>query len=166
MKKCPLLSLGVPIVATLLSIGLQNSCAQSIVLDKNEEQVLQKFSWLPYGFYTESFGLGIGAAAGYSGWPQEQANVFLAATVGTKGSYNLLAGMHDWQVPKVPRLVANPLACFGLYQDQRFFVGQNPDFGGERAGSNDSDPENYIEATEWDNRAEIDFRFLLPLSTF
>ena len=43
------------------------------------------------------------------------------------------------------------------------YIGRNPEFGGERAGSNDSDPDNFVEATQWDNRAELDFRFLLPL---
>ena len=156
-----------PVAVTLVTCALilnpSRGPAQSVILDKDEERVFAELSWLPYGFFSESFGLGVGAGGAYSGCPQEQASLLGAVTVGTKGSYNLMGGMYDYQLPAAPRLVINPFFALGRYQEQRLYVGYNPDFGGERAGENDSDPENFVEVTQWDNRAEIDFRFLLPI---
>lgn len=143
--------------------SVAGSLGQSIILDKNEERIFSELNWIPYAFYSGSFGLGLGVGAGYTSWPQEQASILGAVTLGTRGSYNVVGAMSDYQMPGIPRLVINPMFSLGLYQEQRFYVGRNPAYGGERAGSNDSDPDHYIEAEEWDNRAEIDFRFLLPL---
>lgn len=150
------------IAAVVLLAGV-TAQAQSVVLDRDEERVFEDFNWMPYAFFSESFGLGFGVAGVYSGWPQEQAAALGAATLGTKGSYNFVGAVSDYQAPGMPRLVVAPIFMLGRYQDQRLYIGRNPEFGGERAGSNDSDPDHYVEATQWDNRAEVDFRFLLPL---
>lgn len=155
-----------PIAACAVALVLQGLSApavgQSIVLNAEEEPVFEKFNWIPYAFFSESFGLGFGVGAGYTGWPQEQASLLGAVTLGTKGSYNVAVALNDYQVPGLPRLVVQPLFVGGKYQDQRLFVGRNPDFGGERAGSNNSDPDHYVEATQWDNRIRLEFLYLLP----
>jgi len=163
MQKPPSRITRTALLVLFLLVYVAESHGQSIVLDKNEERIFSELNWLPYGFYSGSFGLGIGVGASYAGWPEEPSSMLGAFTLGTKGSYNVIGGMSDFQMPGMPRLVINPLFSLGLYQEQRFYVGRNPAFGGERAGSNDSDPDHYIEATEWDKWAEIDFRFLLPL---
>lgn len=138
--------------------------AQSIILQSDETRVLEEFSWVPYGFFSDSFGLGLGIGAGYSGWPAEESTVLGAATIGTRGSYNVAAGVSDLPVPGIRRLYVEPLAIFGKYQNQFLYFGQdNPGFENERAGSNESDPDNYVEATQWDNRVELAIRYLLPL---
>lgn len=137
--------------------------AQSIVFDRNEQRVFEEFNWVPYAFFSESFGLGLGVAGSLSAWPQEPSSILGAATIGTKGSYNFMASMPDFQVPAVPRLVIEPFFMLGRYQDQRLYIGRNPEFGGERAGSNTSDPDHFILATQWDNRAELKLRYLLPM---
>lgn len=151
--------------ALFVSLLLVSSPAQgqSVILDKSEQRVFEGFNWVPYAFFSESFGLGFGAGGAYAGWMQEQASVLGAVTLGTTGSYNFMGAVSDYQVPRFPRLVVEPFFSFGRYQEQRLYIGRNPEFGGERAGSNDSDPDHYVEATQWDNRVELDFRFLLPL---
>jgi hypothetical protein len=137
--------------------------SQSIILDKEETRVFQKFTWVPYGFFSESFGLGLGVGGGYSGWPTDPASVLGAVTIGTKGSYNIAGGLVDYQVPGVPRLVVEPIFVSGLYQDQRVYVGRNPNFPGERAGSNGSHEDNFVEVRQWDNWAELRFHYLFPI---
>jgi len=137
--------------------------AQSIILDKDETRVFQKFIWVPYGFFSESFGLGLGVGGGFTGWPTEPASIFGAATIGTKGSYNIAVGMMDYQLPGIPRLVMEPIFVSGLYQDQRVYVGRNPAFPNERSGSNGSHEDNFAEVRQWDNWAELRFRYLFPI---
>ena len=137
--------------------------AQSITLNENEERIVEDFNWLPYAFFSEAFGLGVGVGVGYTGWPQEPCSLLGAITVGTEGSYNITGILTDYQLPQIPRLRIEPLFSVGRYQNQRLYLGRNPEYGGERSGSNDSDPDHFIEATQWDRRVEVAFRYLLPI---
>ena len=140
------------------------SQAQSILLGSKEERVFDKFNWLPYAFYSDSFGLGVGVGAGYSGWREEETSLLGSITVGTKGSYNIIAAISDLRVPGFRRLYVEPLLIFGRYQDQFLYIGKNnAGFEGQRAGANDSDPENYVEAIQNDYRVDFQFRYLLPI---
>jgi len=142
----------------------QGALAQSIIMRSNDDRLFQDFSWLPYAFFSESFGLGVGVGMGYTGWPEEPSSVLGAITLGTKGSYNFIGAITDLRVPGTRRFYMNPLFVFGRYQDQFIYAGKsNPGFEGERAGANDSDPDNFLEATQWDNRIELETRYLLPI---
>ena len=57
--------------------------AQSIILDSNEERIFHDFNWIPYAFFSDSFGLGFGVGGGYSGWHEEQTSLLGAITLGT-----------------------------------------------------------------------------------
>ena len=140
--------------------------AQSITAVEGFEDEASKraFNWLPYGFFSESFGLGLGVGAGYTAWPHPESSILGAATVGTSGSYNLVLGGSQLRFPGIKRLYVEPLVMTARYQDQFLYVGsKNEGFEGKRAGANDSDADNYLEATQWDNRVEIEFKFLLPI---
>ena len=137
---------------------------QSILYKTDRTRAFEEFSWLPYGFYSQSFGLGLGAGAGYMGWPRPETSLLGAVTLGTKGSYNVALGATDLRISPLQRLYLNPFVMLGKYQDQWLYVGRNnPGFEGQRAGANDSDQDNFIEATQWDNRVDLRFRYLLPL---
>jgi outer membrane protein assembly factor BamA len=43
------------------------------------------------------------------------------------------------------------------------YINGNPEFRGERAGSNDSDEDNFVEGDGWDNYFRLRFKYLLPL---
>lgn len=138
--------------------------AQSILLNADEDRLFEQFHWLPYAFYSGSFGLGFGVGGSYSGVPYEETSFLGALTLGTKGSYNLVAAANDLRMPGFKRLYVRPLFMFGKYQDQYLYAGQNnPGYEGQRAGANDSDVDNYLEVSQWDNRIDLEFRYLLPL---
>ena len=52
----------------------------------------------------------------------------------------------------------------GNFQDVDRYVSGNPHFQGERAGSNDSDEDNYVNSDGgWDNFFRLRFKYLLPI---
>jgi hypothetical protein len=51
----------------------------------------------------------------------------------------------------------------GCFKDAEAFISGNPDFPGERAGSNDSDQDNFIKGDGWDNFFRLRFNYLLPI---
>jgi PAS domain-containing protein len=96
------------------------------------------------------------------GQPQKQATLLATAIAGTKGSaMGVLAG-RDLQMPYVDRLFMDPIVSVGFFKDAEAFIDGNPKFSNERAGSNDSDPDDFIQGDGWDNFFRLRFKYLLP----
>jgi len=117
---------------------------------------------LPYAFYNENFGFAGGWVYGKVGGFQKQATLLATAVVGTKGGMGFLVGK-DIQMPRVERLFMDPIVSVGYFSDSEQYVSGNPDFPNERAGSNDSDKDNYVEGDGWDNFFRLKFKYLLPM---
>jgi len=75
------------------------------------------------------------------------------AVAGYGGKIPLLAG---------GRVQLEPIFIAGRYTEARGYFNGNPDFPDENAGSNESSPENFVEAEGWDGWLEA--RFLVPLN--
>jgi outer membrane protein assembly factor BamA len=68
-------------------------------------------------------------------------------------------------MPRVERLFLDPVVSVGYFKDNDAYINGNPDFPDERAGSNDSDKDNFVEGDGWDNFFRLKFKYLLPLGT-
>jgi len=118
---------------------------------------------LPYAFYNENFGFAAGYVYGVVGKPQPQASLLGTAIAGSSGSaMGFLVG-RDIQMPYVDRLFLDPVISLGYYQDAEAFIDGNPEFPNERAGSNESDPDNFLEGDGWDNFFRLRLKYLLPI---
>ena len=139
----------------------QTIFAQSIRVGPDGEFLQQTLS-LPYAFYNESFGFAGGYVYGKVGSPQKQATMLATAIVGTKGAMGFLVGK-DIQMPLIERLFLDPVVSVGYFSDNESYVDGNPDFPNQRAGSNDSDEDNYVKGDGWDNFFRLRFKYLLPI---
>ena len=120
---------------------------------------------LPYAFYNESFGFAVGYVYGVVGRPQKQATLLATVMAGSKGSaMGFLVG-RDLQMPRIERLFLDPVVSVGYFKDNDAYINGNPDFPDERAGSNDSDKDNFVEGDGWDNFFRLKFKYLLPMGT-
>ena len=117
---------------------------------------------LPYAFYNEKFGFAAGYDYGKVGTPQKQAFVLATAIAGTKGGMGFLVG-RDIQMPRIDRLFLDPVVSVGYFSDNESYIDGNPDFSFERAGSNDSDKDNFVQGDGWDNFFRLKFKYLLPI---
>jgi len=117
---------------------------------------------VPFAFYNEHFGLALAYAYGKVGSPQKQAAIMATAIVGSKGGMGLLVG-RDIQMPGIDRLFLDPIVSVGHFSDNEAYIDGNPDFPAERAGSNDSDKNNFVEGDGWDNFLRPTFKYLLPI---
>jgi hypothetical protein len=127
---------------------------------KFEKNVLN----LPFAFYNESFGFAAAYVYAVTGYPQKQAALISSAMVGSKGSgMGFLMG-RDLQMPLFDRLFLDAIVQFGYFQDLDIYVDGNRDFPDERAGSNDSDEDNFVTSDgTWDNFFRLRFKYLLPM---
>ena len=127
---------------------------------KFEKSVLN----LPFAFYNEDFGFAAAYAYAVIGYPQKQAALISTAMVGHKGSgMGFLMG-RDLQMPFWDRLFLDAIVQAGYFQDLDLYVNGNRDFPDERAGSNDSDEDNFVESDgTWDTFFRLRFKYLLPI---
>ena len=152
-------------LAVLLSIlfffAAQPVSGQSVRVDPDGKFSPQTLK-LPYAFYNENFGFAGGFVYGKVGKPQDQALILATAIVGTKGGMGFLVG-RDIQMPLIDRLFLDPIVSVGYFSDNESFIDGNPKFPNERAGSNDSDEDNFVEGDGWDNFFRLKFKYLLPI---
>jgi len=149
-------------MAVLVSAGASPAFGQGIRVGP-DSQVVESTLSLPYAFYNENFGFATGYVYGVVGQPQKQATLLATAIAGTKGSaMGFLAG-RDLQMPYVDRLFMDPIVSVGFFKDAEAFIDGNPKFPNERAGSNDSDPDDFIQGDGWDNFFRLRFKYLLPI---
>ena len=126
-------------------------------------EVSQQTLSLPYAFYNENFGFAAGYVYGVVGQPQRQSTLLATVMAGSKGSaMGFLVG-RDIQMPRVERLFFDPVVSVGYFKDTESYIDGNPDFPNERAGSNDSDKDNYVKGDGWDNFFRLTFKYLLPM---
>ena len=150
----------------LLSIllGWFPAFGQSVRVGPDGEFSEQTLS-LPYAFYNESFGFAVGYVYGVVGRPQKQATLLATVMAGSKGSaLGFLVG-RDLQMPRVERLFLDPVVSVGYLKYNESYINGNPDFSNERAGSNDSDKDNFVKGDGWDNFFRLKFKYLLPMGT-
>ena len=156
MKKWRVTLLGIHLILTV-----QTAFAQGIRVGPDGEFSQQTLS-LPYAFYNENFGFAGGFSYGKVGSPQKQALMLATAIVGAKGGMGFLVG-RDIQMPRIDRLFLDPIVSAGYFSDNESYVNGNPDFPDERAGSNDSDEDNFVKGDGWDNFFRLNFKYLLPI---
>jgi hypothetical protein len=139
-----------------------SSFGQGVRVGPDGEASKQTLS-LPYAFFNENFGFAVGYVYGVVGQPQKQSTLLATVMAGSKGSaMGFLVG-RDIQMPRVERLFFDPIVQVGYFKDAESYTDGNRDFPDERAGSNDSDEDNFVEGDGWDNFFRLTFKYLLPM---
>jgi len=146
----------------LMVITVVNANAVGVVVGPDGEPRSSVLN-LPFAFYNQSFGAAAGYVYGVSGWPQKQSTLLSTTIAGTTGSAMTFLIGKDLQVPFTRRWFVDPVVSVGYFKDSDTYGNGNPDYSDERAGSNDSDQDNYVEGSGWDNFARVKFKYLLPM---
>ncbi len=146
----------------LIFLTVSPAFGQGVYVGPDGESSPQKIK-LPFGFYNEKFGAALGAVYGIVGYPQKQSSLLAMATVGTEGSAMLFLMGKDIRISSSERLFFDMVFSFGYFGESETFVNGNPNFPNERAGSHDSDEDNYVEGKGWDNFIRMKFKYLLPM---
>jgi hypothetical protein len=118
---------------------------------------------LPYIFATETLDVAGGAAFGASAWPQEQSSLFSALLGTTNESWGLFFVGTSLKVAGTQRLFIDTSASLGRYTDLRSYIDGNPEYPDSRAGSNDSDPNDFISGEGNHNWLLLNFKYVLPI---
>jgi Omp85 superfamily domain len=128
-----------------------------------EPQLQKRLLTIPFPFYNATIGPGIGLGVIGKGYVQPQAEFVMAALVGA-GNYSVYFKALHYQFPWFRRFILEPDFYVAKYSDVDTYTGtDNPGYAGERAGSNDSDKNNYIKSDANDHWVNLFTKFLLPI---
>lgn len=155
------------LVSPLLALSPVATAAQSFVpdirIDAGEDWQPTR-GWLPYAFATETLGTVLGAGAGMSGvFGQRQANLFGTAYSTSNESWLLFGSFNDVLLPGTERLFLGGHGKLSHFTERRIYAGESDAFPGERAGSNDSSPDNYRTGVGDDNEWLLSFKYIFPI---
>jgi hypothetical protein len=148
-------------VLLLLTITVVNAKAVGVIAGPDGKPQSSKLN-LPFAFYNETFGVAAGYVYGVGGWPQPQSTLLSTTFAGSTGSAMSFLSGKDLQIPFFQRWFVDPVMSVGYFKDSDVYGDGNPDFPDEPAGRNDSDEDNYVEGSGWDNFFRIKFKYLFP----
>lgn len=149
--------------ALLLFVSVHAVCAYEVTPPMPETDYSSGTISVPYAFFNENFGFAAGYVHSAAGYPQEQATLLGTVMAGTKGSaMGFLTGF-DLLMPGTERLFIDPVASIGYFSDAESYIDGNPEYTDERAGSNDSHKDNFVDGDGWDYFYRVRFKYLLPI---
>ncbi len=120
---------------------------------------------LPYGFWNESFGAAAGYVYAINGYPQPQAGLLGTVMAGTTGSAMGLLMGQNLRPFRSERVFFDFILSVGYFNDVDVYVDGNPAFPTQRAGSNDSDRDDFITGSGLDSFYRLRLKYLLPIGS-
>ncbi len=124
-------------------------------------------SILPFALYSEIFGWAAGGFVGIQGLAQKNMSLYMGGLISTNGTKYGFIQFREFYLPFFPRVYIAPdilggyFGVLNIYKDPpATLIQDDPKL---RAGSNDSDKNDYMEVSGSDQWYELKFRFLLPI---
>lgn len=152
----------IAIVIFSLCFPLNSAYAEEKKLT-TEDSESRRLLVLPYPFYNDTIGAGIGVVAIAEGYLQKQTLTVGSGLFSIEGTYLMFLMVRNYQLPWIKRIFLEPATSFGELKDIQFYGADNPDFPDERAGSNDSDKDNFLEEDGSDVWVDFSIKYLLPI---
>jgi hypothetical protein len=152
---------------SLLGVSLLfgTASAQEILLREGKTEPSEGTFTVPFAFYSGSLGPAVGASIGNRGYFQPQASAFATVVGSANGSIYGFLAIRDLEVPQTERLFINGQLNVGRFGEIDIYSDGNPEFKGQRAGSNDSDPDNFVTGEGSDVKLWTLFGYVLPIGS-
>jgi hypothetical protein len=147
----------------LMLSGMNTVHAEHLNQESKTGHTQKRFLAVPFPYFNDTIGSGIGVAAIAEGYIQDQMLTVCSGMFGTDGNYLTFLMVRDYHVPFMKQLILNPQISVGSFSDVLTYTMDNPDFPDDDAGSNDSDKDNYIKADGDDFWFEFNMKYLLPI---
>lgn len=147
----------------LLSLMALLSPAQAsvVALDKSETIDEKRTGWLPYIFATDSLGTAIGAGGGFSGQIQPQSSVFGTGFVTSNDSALVAGSINNIRLGN-SRFLTDSFIVLDHFTDQRFYADLDNNQSEAKAGSNDSDQDDFVSGVS--DEVTLNFTLRYPLA--
>ncbi len=118
---------------------------------------------MPYAFPSDSMGFVVGVGGGMKGYGQDQMLVGGTAFGSFDSAVALFLGLWDYRPSFADRFFFSAQGMVGHYPRQKAYAAPTYRAGQPRAGSNDSDPDDFAEESGYDNWTDFKVEFVLPI---
>ena len=161
MKTFCILGLVSLFLVSTLQARPRTSVKSTLTREENLKGGTKNTLVMPYAFSSESMGFTLGIGAGVKGYGQEQ--MLLGATLfgSADEAVGLFLGMWDYQPSFANRFFLSAQGMAGHYPNNRAYTGEFQQ-NTIRAGSNDSDMDDYAEDGGYDNWTDFKVEFVMP----
>lgn len=141
------------------------AAAQNKIVTKTPQGLLEEstYSIIPFAFYNKLLQFAVGGAVSAQGVLQDQLFGQLSVIGSSNGSFFAIFKVEDFRLPFSNRLFLSSRLYGGTLGKIEYFKDVNPDFPQEISGSNESDVDNFQEASGEDFDISLKFRYLLPI---
>ncbi|MCU7835646.1 MAG: hypothetical protein KZQ83_10410 [gamma proteobacterium symbiont of Taylorina sp.] len=146
------------VLLLLSSVSLADSLD---VLQGHEDELPDKI--IPYAFYNDTTDAAIAGAFVAQGYIQPQVNIVTNAFYSSNSSHNFFYLLQDLQLPFNECIFVDVIGFKSEWGIINSYRDGNLNFPDERAVSNDSHEDNFIESEGSDALFRLDFRYLLPI---
>lgn len=136
--------------------------AQVVVLDKDESLDEKRDGWLPYIFSTDSLETTIGVGGGQGGAFQPQSSWFATGFVSANESALVSGALNNIRLGE-SRFFTDAFILADHFTDQRFYADLDRDPSQPRAGSNDSDKDDFVTGVSDEITLNLSLRYPLPI---
>ena len=140
----------------------QVSIAQIVTLDESQTLDEKRSGWLPYIFSTDSLDTSIGVGGFTAGTIQPQASLFGTGFITANESALLSGAANNFQLGD-SRLVFDGFLLLDHFTDQRFYADLDRDPNQPRAGSNDSDEDDFVTGESDEFTLNLTLKYPLPI---
>ncbi len=161
MKYAWRLRAGAIFASTIWLVGL--AWGQEVLLHEGQTNALPGTFTVPFAFYSDSLGPAAGFSIGNRGFFQPQASAFATVVGSVEGTIYGFLAVRDLAVPTLERLFINGQINVGRFSQIDIYSDGNPDFPDRRAGSHESDPDDFITGDGTDVKLWTLFGYVLPL---
>lgn len=148
-----------------LSLKLSNDLSDTDSLTEERQEVV--ISALPFFLYSEIFGWAVGGFVGIQGLSQRNMSLYTGGLISTNGTKYGFIQFREFYLPFYPRIYIAPdllggyFGVLNVYKDPPTSPPSTD--SNLRAGSNESDKNDYMEVSGYDQWYELKFRYLLPI---
>ena len=146
----------------LTTLLISPADAQVVALDKSETLDDRRDGWLPYIFSTDSLGTAIGVGGGISGKIQPQSSVFGTGFVTSNDSALAAGSINNIRLGQ-SRFFMDGFLVLDHFTDQRFYADLDNDQSEAKAGSNDSNEDDFISGVSDEITFNLTLRYPLPI---
>jgi len=148
---------------TIATLPVGFAAAQEVLLLEGQTRELPGTFTIPFAFYSDSLGPAAGFSIGNRGFFQPQASAFATVVGSAEGTVYGFLAVRDLAVPSLERLFINGQINVGRFSQIDIYSDGNPDFPDQRAGSHQSDPDDFITGDGTDVKGWALFGYVLPI---
>ncbi len=162
LKTLCVLTLSALLLAPSLQARPNTSIKNTLTREENPRGGTQNKLIMPYAFSSESMGFTAGVGGGMKGYGQEQLLLGATAFGSSDGAAALFLGMWDFRPSFANRFFFSAQGMVGHYPKNRAYTNNRFQPDTIRAGSNDSNENDYAEDSGYDNWTDFKIEYVVP----